>query len=130
MNKQIYIAGGWFSEEQLTALLQIEALYPEISYRPRVDTANIQGQWDKIFEDNLTHLDNCDFVIASTVGKDMGTIWECGYAYAKNKTIIYYTPGISKPNLMLGKSGIICPTIGQIKNYIHNGIIPEVEDYE
>ena len=130
MTKKVYIAGGWFSDAQLTALKELEELYPEkVCYRPRLDT-NLDMGWDKIFQDNLKYLEECEIVIASTIDKDMGTLWECGYAYAKNKTIVYYTPGISKPNLMLGKSGVICQTIQQIKTYLTFGIVPEVQDYE
>jgi len=49
-------------------------------------------------------IDECDIVIASTEGKDMGTLFECGYAFAKNKPVVYYAPNIHKFNLMLAKS--------------------------
>ena len=42
-----------------------------------------------------------------TDGKDMGTIWEAGYAFGINKPIIYFaeTLGNGQFNLMLARSG-------------------------
>lgn len=130
MSKKIYIAGGWFSEEQREALYQLEELEPSQSFRPRIDTAKHIRDWNKIYQENIKHLQECEFIIASTVGKDMGTLWECGYAAALKKTIIYYTPGITKPNLMLGMSGVICTSIREIQEYLYSGKSPEVTDYE
>lgn len=56
---------------------------------------------------------NCDAIKASravfavTDGKDMGTIWEAGYAYGIDKPVLYYaeTLGNNQFNLMLAESG-------------------------
>ena len=46
--------------------------------------------------------------MAITDEKDIGTIWEAGYAYGIGKEIVYYaeTLGDNPFNVMLGKSGI------------------------
>ena len=46
--------------------------------------------------------------MAITDEKDIGTIWEAGYAYGIGKEIVYYaeTLGNNPFNVMLGKSGI------------------------
>ena len=46
-------------------------------------------------------------VFAVTDGKDMGTIWEAGYAYGIDKPVLYYaeTLGNNQFNLMLAESG-------------------------
>jgi len=132
---RIYIAGGWFSEEQLKHLVEVEDLVKQTNHKhfaPRTMNLGQDGcDWSFIFDENIKHLEDCDMVVASTVGKDMGTIWECGYGYAKGKTIVYYTPGIARPNLMLGMSGIVCKTYEELKNLIVNGIYPnELKDFE
>ena len=113
-----YIASGWFNATQLAACVQLEqfCIDNDINhFAPRKMNLGTDGvDWDLIFQKNIEHLDDCDIVFASTVGKDMGTIWETGYAYAKGKEIIYYTPGITKPNLMLAKSGQIARDINEL----------------
>ena len=34
---------------------------------------------------NLKNIDDCDILFGVTDGKDMGTIWECGYANGLNR---------------------------------------------
>jgi len=131
MANQIYVAGGWFDKEQMAAIKELEELFDIDSFRPRLDTKHLIPDWDAIYNENIKHLSRCDMVIASTIGKDMGTLWECGYACALNIEVIYYTPGISRPNLMLGKSGIICSTIEEVYAYVYDGILPLAgTDYE
>ena len=44
----------------------------------------------------------------------MGTLWECGYAYARELQVIYYAPGIEKVNLMLAKSGRVARSLKEL----------------
>lgn len=62
---------------------------------------------EKVFNDNCNAIDNSRAVFAVTDGKDMGTIWEAGYAYGTRKPIIYFaeTLGNNNFNLMLAESG-------------------------
>ena len=63
-----------------------------------------------------------DFLIVNTRDKDIGTIWEAGYAYAKNVPIVYFCQGLpegAKFNLMLARSGIkVCTTFEQLEDYL------------
>lgn len=78
---------------------------------------------DTVFLDNINHLIDADIVFAVTDGKDIGTIWEAGFAYGyikcqnhiaynhaniqvKEKIIAYYceTLGNNPFNVMLAKS--------------------------
>jgi len=132
---KVYVAGGWFTPEQIDSLEDVEycvKLMDSTSFMPRHMNLGEDGcNWDDIFSENIKHLNSSSLVIASTAGKDMGTIWECGYAYAKNIPIVYYTKGITKPNLMLGKSGIICKDLKELMNYLLDGVLPEeIKDYE
>lgn len=119
---KVYLASGWFSPEQMKACKDVEeslSFLNDSNFFPRSMNLGTDGcSWNEIFSENIYHLDECDVVVASTVGKDMGTLWECGYAYAKGKRIVYYTPGIKKPNLMLGLSGQIATTIEEMKQCV------------
>lgn len=62
---------------------------------------------EDVFRTNCEAINRSRAVFAVTDGKDMGTIWEAGYAYGINKPIIYFaeTLGENKFNLMLAESG-------------------------
>jgi len=102
-----YIASGWFTPEQESARQDIlKALEGKDYFSPKdhsIFSPELQN-WEEVFETNVNNIDDCRTVIASTIGYDPGTIWECGYAYGKGKEIIYYAPGIQKFNLMLARS--------------------------
>lgn len=64
----------------------------------------------KILDANVEAIDNATFCIVNTEGKDMGTLFEAGYAYAKKVPIIYYWEHSNpedKFNLMLAFSGVV-----------------------
>lgn len=114
---EAYIAGGWFSPEQEKALDELEGFIKKHFkhyFSPR-EHNNAKGQkLEDIFQKNIQALDNADIIIASTIGKDMGTLWECGYAYARELQVIYYAPGIEKVNLMLAKSGRVARSLKEL----------------
>lgn len=114
---EVYIAGGWFSLEQEKALDELESFVKKHFkqyFSPR-EHNNAKGQkLEDIFQKNIQALDNADIIIASTIGKDMGTLWECGYAYARELQVIYYAPGIEKVNLMLAKSGRVARSLKEL----------------
>ncbi len=104
-----YIASGWFSDKQETSRLIIlrtlqEAgfLYyspkDELSYTVKKDNAQ------EVFDQNIKELQNCDFVVASTIDKDMGTLFECGCAHVLYKPVIYLWREKGPMNLMLERS--------------------------
>ena len=114
---KVYLAGGWFNESQdkvLTFLEEIlfkrknlEIYSPRRQAQIEPGTINKKEVRQKVFNSNLKAIEDCDVVIASTEGKDMGTIWECGYAYKLNKPIfyVYFTKNPLGFNLMLSESG-------------------------
>lgn len=62
----------------------------------------------KIFKENCEAIQKSHRILAITDEKDIGTIWEAGYAYGIGKEVVYYaeTLGDNPFNVMLGKSGI------------------------
>ena len=101
--QKIYIAGPDVFEKDaiergrryraLCAQYGFEGLYPldnEVDFSVGKKEAARQ-----IFEANRKMIDACDIVIANLNpfrGKesDSGTVWECGYAFAKGKTVYGY----------------------------------------
>jgi len=115
---KIYQIGGWFDEYQVKALDYIEeVLYTNenfIVYSPRKEIIlhkDNQNMKKEVFEENLYRIQWADIVVASTVGKDTGSLFECGYSHSLKKPIVYtlFDERLGDKvvfNLMLGVSGI------------------------
>lgn len=76
----------------------------------------------KILDANVEAIDGATFCIVNTEGKDMGTLFEAGYAYAKKVPIIYYWEHANptdKFNLMLAFSGVIvCSNEKELNDFL------------
>lgn len=72
-----------------------------------LDAKASQQSREDVFESNCRAIQKSRAVFAVTDGKDMGTIWEAGYAYGIKKPIVYFaeTLGDNQFNLMLAQSG-------------------------
>ena len=104
---RVYVAAGWFTPEQEQARKDIlKACESHDLFSPKEDNLIFEGDDLKAgFEINLAEINRADIVVASTVGKDMGTIFECGYAYAMGIPVVYYAPRLDGLfNLMLAQS--------------------------
>ena len=143
---KIYLASGWFNPVQAEELARLESIFDNRSdffelASPRrifVCPPNApKSVQDETFEGNLFHIKTADFLLVNTRDKDIGTIWEAGYAYAFNKPIVYFCAGLpegAKFNLMLARSGIkVCTTFEQLEEYldrtINNKFLP-IEPYD
>ena len=89
---------------------------------------------DETFEGNLHHIETADFLLVNTRDKDIGTIWEAGYAYAVKKPIVYFCAGLpegAKFNLMLARSGVkVCTSFDQLEEYLDRTIELKELPYE
>jgi nucleoside 2-deoxyribosyltransferase len=128
---KIYLASGWFNPTQAEELTQLERIFDEReSFFDLASPRRIfvcppnapQSVQDDTFKGNLHHIETADFVLVNTRDKDIGTIWEAGYAYAHKKPIIYFCAGLpdgAKFNLMLAKSGIkVCTSLEELEVYL------------
>ena len=107
-----YIAAPFFNAKQTQIVEDIKAILEEqgIEYfSPKDESMFKQGDDPKdILLLNCKAICNAPFVIVVTDDKDVGTIWEAGFAYAKRVPILYiwlgYKPEM-KFNIMLAASG-------------------------
>lgn len=111
-----YLASPFFNEEQIERVNFVNSRLRELGYKvwspshdgtivkPR-EGLNIQK---RIFDLNCVMIRRANYVFAITDGKDVGTIFECGYAFGKKVPIIYFAETLKdgKFNLMLAQSGV------------------------
>lgn len=124
-DRYCYLSSGWFKDktpgsedvnaQERTRLTVYSALAKHrINIFSPKDEA-VVGEPDaplgkKILDANVAAIDYATFCVVNTEGKDMGTLFEAGYAYARGVPIIYYwehADPAAKFNLMLAFSGVI-----------------------
>ena len=129
--KKIYLASGWFNPTQAEELTSLENIFDaradhfELASPRRIfvcpPNAPKEVQ-DETFTGNLHHIQTADFLLVNTRDKDIGTIWEAGYAYANEVPIVYFCQGLpagAKFNLMLARSGVkVCTSYEQLEDYL------------
>ena len=110
-----YLASPFFNEDQIEREERIKSLLRTYGYKvysPRehgvVGNLSDSVAVEETFNSNVEAINNSKKVLAITDRKDMGTIWEAGYAYGKGIPIVYYaeTLGDNPFNIMLSESGI------------------------
>lgn len=97
--KKVYLASPFFNKKErqsvnliadflrkskgLDVYVPMEHTIPNAWALPNKDWAKA------VFEEDVKAIDECDTVIVLNWGmySDSGTAWECGYAYAKGKTV-------------------------------------------
>lgn len=128
IGKKVYFASGWFNpaadEEERRVLNKLKELGFDV-FSPRdffvLKPDATEEDRDRIFNENIKNIRSCDIFFGITDYKDMGTIWECGYAcglnmYSTNdmkRKIVYYAETLPEGapfNVMLGKSADIVIT--------------------
>ncbi len=110
-----YLASPFFNEDQIEREERIKSMLRTYGYKvysPRehgvVGNLSDSVAVQETFNSNVEAINNSKKVLAITDRKDMGTIWEAGYAYGKGIPIVYYaeTLGDNPFNIMLSESGI------------------------
>lgn len=110
-----YLASPFFKDSQIQREEIVKTILREHGhkvYSPKENGILTPDATDevrtKIFKENCEAIQKSRRILAITDEKDIGTIWEAGYAYGIGKEIIYYaeTLGNNPFNVMLGKSGI------------------------
>lgn len=121
-----YIAAPFFNPDQITRVALVETLLEKHGFTyfsPRKQSAigpiSDHDVRKAAFKMNVDGIDDAEFLIAITDGKDMGTVFEAGHAYATNIPIIYVAFTLGKDgmfNLMLSESGVAaCRTVEELE---------------
>lgn len=125
-----YIAAPWFTSEQMNLLELVKetVLKTNINiFSPKDENMYTPGETSAIdvLLGNCNAIESCDLVVAITNGKDVGTMWEAGYAFAIDKPIVYVwvdrLPG-QKFNLMLAASGAVAYNMHELDGLLNNFI--------
>ncbi len=130
--KNVYIASPFFNPLQVQIVEDIKSALTEIGveyYSPK--DANLFENFKDmdpklIFQENVVNILNRDAVVVVTDGKDVGTIFEAGFAFASNIPIVYVwldRPEGAKFNLMLSQSGrTVVASIDELKKVFQNDL--------
>lgn len=112
MSKEVYIAAPFFNDHQISVVEHIKECLKNDNlqfFSPKDESMFKQGDDPKtILNLNCEALDDARLTIVVTDGKDVGTIWEAGYSYAKGTQILYVwleRTQEQKFNVMLAASG-------------------------
>lgn len=128
-NMKVYFASPWFNPEQAEREDRIKNKLRELGFNVWSPKDNCvcspigdEEMRQEVFGDNVYNIETCDILFAITDGKDMGTIWEAGFANGINYMlkptdrriiIVYYCETLGPNgqfNLMLAQSGDIVIT--------------------
>lgn len=110
-----YFASPFFNPEQVEREERLIAHLRGLGFKvfsPKEECflppTSSQEERIEVFKNNCDAIRNSKAVFAVTDGKDIGTIWEAGYACGLKVPVIYYaeTLGNNQFNLMLAQSGI------------------------
>lgn len=144
MNKKIYFASPFFNEEQVEREERLKKKLRDLGYNvfsPKENTflkkdASFEEQ-NRVYKENIKNIEDCDILFGVTDGKDMGTIWECGYANGLNTNnkkkiiIVYYCETLKdgKFNLMLARSAdLVITNYKDMDNFVE--LLKEGNKYE
>ena len=117
---KIYLAGPLFTVAERDFNARLAALLRKAGHEVFVPQEMEQRSKTakQVFEGDVAGVDWSDVVLANMDGPDpdSGTCWECGYAFAKQKTIVLFRtdfrsaeePGMAPFNLMLSASAARC----------------------
>lgn len=157
--RRIYLASPWFNPGQMERMQstlgvcrewessgsnrRVYAPYYDLLCPPDADEATR----DKVYEANVRESAYSDIIVAVTDEKDLGTLFELGYAacardfaLASRNNVeediagpvlvgLAFTLGDKPFNLMLAKGlDVTCKSLAELADYLLRGIIPEHEN--
>lgn len=117
-----YIAAPFFNPTQNLILDHVKDSFDKVKieyFSPKDECLYEPGKTtpQEVLDMNVEAIDKASHMLVVTNGKDVGTMFEAGYAYATGKSIIYLWVGgdsSQKFNLMLGASGRVCRSFVQL----------------
>ena len=125
-----YIAAPWFTPEQMNLLELVKDTVVQLDidiFSPKDENMYTPGETSAIdvLLGNCNAIEFSDLIVVITNGKDVGTMWEAGYAFAIDRPIVYVwvdrLPG-QKFNLMLAASGAVAYSMIELDELLKNFI--------
>lgn len=108
----IYLAAPFFNQGEIDLVERVKACLEYHGFRvfsPLHEVGRVSGSSAKsrreAFLKDLAGLDKADLVVALTDGDDVGTAWECGYAYRANKPVITLSTEVRRRNNLMIEQG-------------------------
>jgi nucleoside 2-deoxyribosyltransferase len=140
---ECYLAGPWFTDAQMARLERIKTILVSQGitfFSPKDENLFKPGMSTKdVINANLIAMAESQFILAITDGKDVGTMFECGWAHANGIPILYVwltrEPG-QKFNLMLAASGVVVDNEIELRQvlaaYVNQQVLKgsDVHDYD
>ena len=129
---KVYAAGPFFNPSQLATMEEVETVLYDAGvdvFQPRNGAASakklnkdIGAGKDpdpktryQVYRDNVDNIDDADLIVAVIDDRDIGTIFEIGYAAKANVPIITFTNMGYGMNLMLAESTLAhCKGVSQL----------------
>ena len=127
--KKVYFAGPWFNVKSKTLHTTCKKIYQHLKNESVYDVFfpdDFHSPYpSEVFQEDCDEVKNCDILVAMIDGKDVGTAWEIGMAYALGKQIYLLgfdeTSFIRKTNLMLAFTGE-CFTLNKWSKFLTVGL--------
>ena len=126
----VYIAGPFFNPEQTEIIEKIKATLDvndsdTTYFSPKDDCLYEPGKTTPadVLSANITAMVKADLMIVVTDGKDPGTMFEAGWAYANNLPIIYVWLGGKegdKFNIVLASTGAVTRNFDSLRIAWHD----------
>lgn len=126
----VYLASPFFTPAQIERIEKVENLLDKLGlkyFSPRKELVcppeATREQRQETFNGNIRSIENSTITIFISDDKDMGTIFEAGFAYAIKKPLIgvAFTLGNAPFNLMLSEScKAVCKTIEDLEDILVN----------
>tara|TARA_Y100000310_G_scaffold161731_2_gene161651 strand:- start:269 stop:706 length:438 start_codon:yes stop_codon:yes gene_type:complete len=119
---KVYIASPFFNPKQIDQVEFIKETLTHTGYEyfsPKdffvLKPDATQEDRKRIFDVNVEKIKWADFVLCNTEAKDIGAIWEAGYAFGIGKPVVFFAEGLpdGKFNVMLSEAGLAVNTTRQ-----------------
>lgn len=101
--KKVYLASGWFNPTQTSIMNEIKEVLDVFKehkfldfFAPYWDGIQLKKddpieKWETVWNLDIDTINSCDLMIANLEGFEPGTVFETGYASAKNIPVIWYS---------------------------------------
>lgn len=100
--KNVYLAGPFFNISQRWLVDEARRYLTEFGlevFSPVHDVGS--GPAEKVAPADIAAIDNCDLMLAILDGLDSGTLFEVGYARARNKPVIVFAQAVADEDLKM-----------------------------